>query len=625
MGKEYTVDSFDGTTLKLVQNLATQTYAIGATFVVEDYTLEVVNVLDTGATTNRYEVEMNIKDSTGNIVATDVFRSGDTKIFDEFLTANIDVDTVYASMVKIITGSSGKLELKDASKVNDFPNKDEKLWKSDFTYDGTYLTKLSLTTDDSSLRFTNDDALSVGDSIELPIGFGSIEFLGLTEEKNTDVSFKDNYMTFTDDARKAHEVFMYDLDEATTARDTYNTPEIDGKSLYFKFLTNSSAGDANFTVQLDDSDGKYLIDGGVGGTAATWGTTATYYTTGNTDINADTVGTYYDLEIPLYNNDSKLVDYRIVLQPGATNVYSTVKTVAMGLKVDTLDMDLGDTTYDLDVDGVDVDGTTSSAFADGADMIGLRAPSTAGLLAGVFNNWVARDEFQSIARLKISNATDTSIYAYVDAYTGDMVNLNDNDFTDTFKQVAYSDGTSTFDLDDKGDQTSLEFGYTTYGAYVSIEDGYPMFTLPEKQLKGQIFIGGGVSSETTLNGGELVLTTPGTVVETEDGMISAKLITSTVTGGEEMTAMTPANWNASTQRIVYLDNETMTSAGAKIIVGGHLVNALANGITDEYLTEAGQYVVGAVENGNIVVAGFSAADTAEAAKELIKVIENMAD
>ncbi len=623
MGVNYTVDSYDGTTLKLVQNLATQTYTAGNSFTVDQYTVELVSFLDTGANTNRYEVEMNLKDATGNIVETNVFRTGDTKIFDEYLTANIDVDTVYSSSVKLIMGSSGKLEFKNGQKINDFPNKGDKLWKATFTTSGSYLTKLAMTTDDTSLRYTNEDALRVGDKIELPLGFGAIEFAGLTSEKSTEFSIKDNYMYFTDADRKSHEVFFYDIDEVTTARDTYTTPELDGRPLYFKFYTSSNAGDANFTVQLNDSDGKYLVDGAVAGPAASWGTAQTFYTTGNKDINADTVGTTYTLELPLYNNTDRLVEYTLVLQPGATNVYSTVKTVAMGLKDNqTTDLYIGDTTYRWDIADVDVDGTDTSAFTDDSNMVGLRAPSAAGLLAGVFNNWIARDEFQSIARVKVYNATDKSIYSYIDAYTGDMVNLNDNDFTDTYKQVEYSDdNTNTFELDDKNNTTSLEFGYTTYGAYVSIEDGNPIMTLPEKQLKGQLFIGGGTTSSTTFNGGELVLTTPGSVVTTEDGKVSAKLVKANVSGSASVVAMTPANWNVNNSRLVYLDNESMSGAGAKIIVGGHLVNTLANGITNEYLTQAGQYVVGSTATGNVIVAGFTAADTADAARALITAIE----
>ncbi len=628
MGKNYTIDSYDGTTLKLIQNIATQSYNVGDTIAADTYTVEVVAIKDTGATTNRYEVEMKLKDAAGVVVSTDVFRTGDTKIFDEFLTATLDIDTVYSDSVKVVTGSSGKLELKNGSKINDFPETGDKLWKSTFTTSGNYLTGISLATDDSSLRFTNDNALQVNDKITLPLDFGEIQFLGLTEEKSSEYMVKDNVMTFTDVDRKDHTLFLYDLDEATTARDSYTTPEVDGHSLYFKFY-DGAAGDANFTVQLDDSDGKYLKDGGVAGTAATWTTTlvndATMYygKTGDqvapTDLNADTVAISYFLQIPMYNNEDRFVNYGFLVTPrSGTNVYDTVKTVAFGLMDNqTTDLAIGDTTYTWDIAGIDVDGTDTSAFTDGASFIGQRAVS-----ATAANNY-ASDSFGSIARVNVTNATDTTIYSYIDAYTGDMVNLSDNDFTDTYKQVAYSAGTNTFNLSDEGNDTDLEFGYTTYGAYISILDGYVNMTLPEQQLKGQIFIGGGISSETTLNGGNVTLTTVGTVVTTEDGAISAKLVSSNVIGGSSGTAITPAAWNVGTNRLVYLDNES--PAGNMIIVGGFVVNTLAKTVygLEDKLVQSGNYVVGKATNGNIIVAGTDAVDTASAAKELIAAIENM--
>ena len=618
MGKNYTIDSFDGTTLKLIQNIATQTYKAGDTISADTYTVEVVAIKDTGANTNRYEVEMNLKDSAGVIKANDVFRSGDTKIFDEYLTTTLDIDTVYSDSVKIITGSSGKLELKNGSKITDFPEKGDKLWKSTFTYTAPYLTKIALATDDSSQRYTNDNALKVDDKVTLPLGFGEIQFLGLTTEKSTEFTLKDNALTFVDADRKDHTLFLYDLDEATTARDSYTTQEIDGHPLYIKFYANgTNVTDANYTVQLDDSDGKYLADGAISGTAATWGTTPVYYTAAGTVVNATTVGMMYGMEVPLYNNEDKLVDYKFIATPVSASLYTTVKTIAFGLaKTQTAALGIGDTTYTWDVTGVDSTNAAAGFFTDAA-FIGDRADSATQAL-----NY-AKDSFESIAEIDVANATDTHIYSYIDAYTGDMVNLSDNDFLGTYKQVAYTDRTNTFDLSDEGNDTDLEFGYTTYGAYVSIKDGYVNMTLPEQALKGQIFIGGGVSSETTLNGGEVTLTGTGTVVKTTDGKISVKLVSGAVNGGTSGTTITPAAWNVGTNRLVYLDNES--PAGAMIIVGGFVVNNLAKttyGLEDK-LVQSGNYVVGQASNGNIIVAGTDAVDTASAAKELIAAIENM--
>ncbi|MDD3178185.1 MAG: hypothetical protein PHR26_01570 [Candidatus ainarchaeum sp.] len=618
MGQEYTVDSYDGTTLSLIQNIATQTYDVGATLEVEDYTLEIVKVREgSNGTTTIYEATINLLDAEGAVVSSDTFAGGDTKIFDSYLDATVDIDTVYSDGVKLITGTSGKLELKDSTKISDFPNKDDKLWMSTFTTSGNYLTGFSIKTDDSDLRFTNDDALQVGDSIELPLGLGSIEFLGLTSEASTSLEIKDNYITYTDASRKEHEVPLYDLDEASTARDTYTTPEIDGKPLYVKFYSSTSTDDANFTIQLDDSEGKYLTNGTVGSTDATWvSNTPEYYTSADANIGSDAnFGTYYDLEIPLFNNNDILVDYTLLVQPNAVDDYNTVKSVAFGLTKTQSDVfDLGDTTYDLDVSQIDGDGTNASSHADEGRMIGGSDGTTS------FNVAVARDEFESIAQIKVYNGTDTAIYSYIDAYTGDIVDVSDNTFTDTYKQMAYTDGTNTFNLSNEGNDTDLEFGYTTYGALVSIEDGYPMFTLPEKQLKGQLFVGGGASTSTSINGSTFTLTAEGEQ-QTEDG-VSVSLDAVALSGGAATDAIVPMTWNVATNKLVYLDNEN--PAGNKIIVGGHLVNTLAQNIgLDTMLTASGDYVLGQNAEGNIVVAGMTAEDTAMAAKELINVIENM--
>jgi hypothetical protein len=521
------------------------------------------------------------------------------------------VDTVYSNSVKVVSGSSTRLELRNNSRIKDFPTIGDEMWKVTLAKDANYVTGITLETDHSDLDFVNKKGLQVGDKVELPNEFGSIEFLGLTDETMSDFKVDNGKIYFQDDARRSVETFIYDYATFSTARNDWTTnEEIAGKRLYIK-SHGSSTTDYNLTVQQDNDSGRYLKSDG------TWDT-AVQYLSGN----YGPAVSYIPLNIEAPNTSQKLkygvylvsADSNNAVGFGTGSTHSITKetdfvTAIIGLEAGANTYSVGRTDYKWYVDGVDVSQADNVYTGTGSAVVGA-FPASA-------TTPVTQSEKNYFRLVLDGPAAETDVYFHVDSYTGDLVNVGSNDFTDAVKAVEYG----TLKLSDEGNNTDLEFMYTEYGAELSIEDSYLFGSFPERQRKGKIFIGGGTSSETTLNGGELVLSTPGTVVETEDGMISAKLITSTVTGGEEMTAMTPANWNASTQRIVYLDNETMTSAGAKIIVGGHLVNALANGITDEYLTEAGQYVVGAVENGNIVVAGFSAADTAEAAKDLINAIE----
>jgi hypothetical protein len=222
--------------------------------------------------------------------------------------------------------------------------------------------------------------------------------------------------------------------------------------------------------------------------------------------------------------------------------------------------------------------------------------------------------------IAITDNVDT-VTAYFDAYTGELVNTDDSSYLAVKDQVEVTTGTN-YTLNQE-DSDELTWGYTRFGSMAEVNGGVFTMEVPEKRLYGQIFIGGGTSSETTLNGGEVTLSTVGTVVTTEDGAMSAKLVSSNVTGGSTGTSITPAAWNVATNRLVYLDNES--PAGNMIIVGGFVVNTLAQttyGLEDK-LVQSGNYVVGKAANGNIVVAGTDAVDTASAAKELIAAIENM--
>jgi len=73
--------------------------------------------------------------------------------------------------------------------------------------------------------------------------------------------------------------------------------------------------------------------------------------------------------------------------------------------------------------------------------------------------------------------------------------------------------------------------------------------------------------------------------------------------------------------LVYLDTEA--PAGSNIIIGGHLVNALASGLADR-LTAPGQMVAEVdASSGDIYAAGYTAGDTGKAVQELINDIDAM--
>jgi hypothetical protein len=271
MGKQYTVEDWDGTTLKLVQNKATTPYTVGATFEVDGYTIEVLEILESTSTGSTYNAEMSIS-KDGVVLATEVYADGET-IFDDYLSIDTEIDTVYNSRVTIVSGTSAKLSLKNGTVIKDFPNIDDELWYSDFTTGGVAqeLATINIYNNDTDLQWKNEDALKVGDKVTLPNDFAEIEFLGLTTESSKTVTVQDNVLSYTDNSDDDHDLFLYEEETGTYADgDTYTTSqELDGKQMYITFDTTDAdltgaavGGDAGskgyFTMQLEDEDGKFL-------------------------------------------------------------------------------------------------------------------------------------------------------------------------------------------------------------------------------------------------------------------------------------------------------------------------------------------------------------------------------
>jgi hypothetical protein len=70
-----------------------------------------------------------------------------------------------------------------------------------------------------------------------------------------------------------------------------------------------------------------------------------------------------------------------------------------------------------------------------------------------------------------------------------------------------------------------------------------------------------------------------------------------------------------------IDDMSVPSGNA-IVIGGHLVNKLAVGVTDSKLTKAGD-MVEEMAGTNVYVAGYTAADTVSAVNDLIAQIKAM--
>lgn len=237
--------------------------------------------------------------------------------------------------------------------------------------------------------------------------------------------------------------------------------------------------------------------------------------------------------------------------------------------------------------------------------------------------------FASTFQIDESGGTEYPIRFYIDNQTNDIPNTDDDDIAVPTKDVNYGwSGTglngTTLSLDYE-DSDSIEMAYTDFGTKMSIA-GHDAaeFWIPENRPQIE-FIVSGASTTTEVEGGEEIEVDEGeTGTFTTGTQVAVKEIkyTATVTDGSTVvvagapfTYTTPAPLNGKAQ--VYTTDSAVP--GPKVIVGGPLVNSLAQEIADQ-LNADGDMVSG-VFGGNIIVAGYSSEDTGQAAQDLISALD----
>lgn len=237
--------------------------------------------------------------------------------------------------------------------------------------------------------------------------------------------------------------------------------------------------------------------------------------------------------------------------------------------------------------------------------------------------------YSSVFQIDENGGTEYPIRFYIDNQTFDLPNTDDDDIASPTSDVNYGwtgsgiNGTTlTLEYEDTD---SIEMAYTDFGTKMSIA-GHDAaeFWIPENRPQIE-FIVSGASTTTEVEGGEEIEVDEGeTGTFTTGTQVAVKEIkyTATVTDGSTVvvagapfTYTTPAALNGKAQ--VYTTDSAVP--GPKVIVGGPLVNSLAQEIADQ-LNADGDMVSG-VFGGNIIVAGYSAEDTGQAAQDLISALD----
>jgi hypothetical protein len=207
------------------------------------------------------------------------------------------------------------------------------------------------------------------------------------------------------------------------------------------------------------------------------------------------------------------------------------------------------------------------------------------------------------------------------AGVGNLIALPNSQLS-TYGFEAYFDYNGvSFALSENTNQSYPKAGYDDYGTNVSLSNHVATIVIPENRPQAELQVSG-TSTTTTATGGDKLTglakgdsksTSGGTTVTVDD-------ITYTATCG----AAAGSSCTPSEAVVVVplsgdlVQTDALPAAGKVVIVGGYLVNSLAKGIgLEDKLKVAGDKVAEKLDNGNIVVAGYTAADTGAAAQELI--------
>lgn len=257
---------------------------------------------------------------------------------------------------------------------------------------------------------------------------------------------------------------------------------------------------------------------------------------------------------------------------------------------------------------------------------------TSDVSGGMFRSPSEGDVYQYVANFALNEGsegvTTTDINFFVKTSDSMLVDSSDNKTRASVfdNEVEYGiTGTSYWNLNEytTAASTKLLSGVNNYGTEVSVSGGVATINMPNQARKVEAYAGStdvttssvGGEAFTAVAAGETKTTTAGTTI-TVDSI-----------AGSCGTAGTAVVINKALGKLVKTDSE---SASAKsIIVGGQVVNTAAASVMidtqslADVLIANGDSVANVLENGDIIVAGYSAEDTGTAAQQLITALEGL--
>ena len=633
LGKEYVVDTIgaNGTSLVLYADTTPTDLKVGdkvsvagaGAYAGKTLSIEFVGVFSTGTggiTGTEFVGKWNLIDGTtllktvqssGTYDLKDKF--GDSMIADSVHVTFIGKNEVSVEGVATIRSGSDRLELQN-DKIFPFSStasESDSLWRARLvTSGGNRITAIQLY--NNKLRYVKSDLgnidaakgrmgpLAEGESVMIPgtQDYLKLTYLGLTSKKMSEVKVAAD---MTEESGKGLVIT--------------DTKGISREIPFYISLTNGSneimVGGKGFSVDVnrDANTIKYWdrvvedTETATGGTSVSWAdkdvsatvsfAVASNWASGDVDY--------------MFAADRANNNYWLLLKGDQTfDVYSRGDTVTNELKFFGTDVDQN-TVNGIDFNFYLPDTTTFAVLTDlnylknnlNQYLTGTDAPSEG-------NDY----QYASMFTFSEVPGTQADVNIYVNNQTGELINTQDN------KSKAYNTAEVMYTYWNLNENTTsassrLLAAGTVYGSELLIDGSILTINMPEEQRKVEAYLGS-TSTTPSTTGGATYTDVP---VNGTEGNV-------TITGINGAAGKTVV----SVGNIVKLDTDA--SSGKAIIVGGHMVNRVAATISVEgqtlkdRLVSDGDWVAAVLDNGSIVVAGWTANDTATAARELINKLES---
>ncbi|MFA6269381.1 MAG: S-layer protein [archaeon] len=654
LGSTYVLDeiSSSGKTLVFFRDTTPTELKVGEAVTVDGVgsyagkklTIKLVNLVQVGTGTALFQPKWVLMDGETALKYVQKAPSYDLKdeFGSEYFTTSIYVSAAGqnlsdSSLTATVRMGNSRLEIRD-NQVFPYSSADttNPEWKAYITTAGGKVTNISIKNNwaydqAKSSSSTQKLVLGAGESI-LMKDYAKFTFNGLQTKPMAKATVGGNNLTITDTKGILRTIPMViSLGSGT------NEVTIDGKP--FVIDVNTATNTARYwTISRSSSA---TTDPWGTTTAAPSGSTDVIYTA--VDVNTDTaIG--FTVDADWKNSTTGKVNYYLGADEAHGNFY-------LFLAVQRFDMDddgdtISGTSAELAFDGTEVDQNLSNGITSYG---GVRADlnyylpdvTTYNVLTAEANNNTAAmgttsesatgsafrspsegDTYQYVAAFTFNEGsegvTTTDINAFVMTSDSMLVDSSNNKTRATVfdNEVEYAN----WSLNEytTAASTKLMKGVTNYGTDVSVAGGVATISMPNQARKVEAYVGSQDTVSSSVGGEKLLAVTVGTKKTTASG---TEITVDSITGATAGKTIVPVG------NIVKLD--TAMANGKSIIVGGFMVNTAAKNLTvdgqtlESRLTAAGDYVSAVLADGKIVVAGWTAADTASAAQALIAALDAM--